>query len=122
MARPPVNIRATACKLGLSVQIATGLQVQKKNNYLDFWFILSVHSVQIKQVKIGLLIIMGNEDQKKGKRVGQIAYRRNPFWEPSEIKIGKKFVKVAGGMHVSDEGESIQHSGIHTVESVDKGV
>lgn len=63
---------------------------------------------------------MENEDQKKGKRVGQIAYKSNPFWEPSEIKIGKKFVKVAGGMHVSNEGESIQHSGIHTVENVDK--
>lgn len=60
------------------------------------------------------------EDQKQGKRVGQIAYKSNPFWEPSEIKIGKKFVKVAGGMHISDEGESVHHSGIHTVEQVDK--
>jgi hypothetical protein len=63
---------------------------------------------------------MKKVDSKQGKRAGQLAYKENPFWEPSEFKIGKKFVRVAGGMHVSDEGESVQHSGIHTVETVDK--
>ena len=54
------------------------------------------------------------------RKKGVLTYAENPFWEPTEVKVGTKFVRVAGGMHVSDEGESVQHSGIHIVEHVDK--
>lgn len=54
------------------------------------------------------------------RKKGVLAYAANPFWEPTEVKVGTKIVRVAGGMHVSEEGESVQHSGIHIVEQVDK--
>lgn len=54
------------------------------------------------------------------RKKGISAYAENPFWEPKEIRIGTRLVRVAGGMHVSNEGESVQHSGIHVVQEVDK--
>ncbi len=56
---------------------------------------------------------------KTGRR-GVTKYSENPFWEPTEVKIGKKRVSVAGGMHVSDDGESVKHGGIHVIEEVDR--
>lgn len=53
-------------------------------------------------------------------RRGMERYRENPFWEPTEVKVGKKFITVAGGHHVSEQGEAVQHSGIHIVTQVDK--
>ncbi len=56
----------------------------------------------------------------RSRKKGVVVYRENPFWEPTEVKIGKKTVRVAGGMHISNEGEGVQHSGIHIIEHVDK--
>lgn len=61
-----------------------------------------------------------NLDKKEEKTTLPSRYKANPFWEPTEVKVGKKFVTVSGGMHVSDEGESVQHSGIHIVTEIDK--
>lgn len=60
------------------------------------------------------------ESAPTSRKKGVSVYPNNPFWAPTEVKVGSKLVRVAGGMHVSSEGESVQHSGIHIVESVDK--
>lgn len=60
------------------------------------------------------------KETRPTRKKGVLAYPDNPFWEPTEVKVGSRVVRVAGGMHVSAEGESVQHSGIHIVESVDK--
>lgn len=53
-------------------------------------------------------------------RRGLEKYRENPFWEPTEVKVGKKHITVAGGHHVSDQGETFKHSGVHLVTEIDK--
>lgn len=53
-------------------------------------------------------------------RRGLERYRENPFWKPTEVTVGKRHITVSGGHHVSKEGESVQHSGIHIVTEVDK--
>lgn len=57
---------------------------------------------------------------KYTRKKGIQAYQKNPFWEAQEVKIGSKMIKVAGGQHVSSDGESIVHSGIHVVRQVDE--
>ena len=47
-------------------------------------------------------------------------HRENPFWNPTDVKVGNKFIRVAGGLHVSDDGESVKHGGIHIVTEIDK--
>ena len=54
------------------------------------------------------------------RKKGVVAYPENPFWQQTEIKIGTKIIRVAGGMHISDEGESITHSGVHVIKEVDE--
>ncbi len=54
------------------------------------------------------------------RKKGGLAYAENPFWQPAEVKVGSKRITVAGGRHVSDDGESVIHSGIHVVEEIDK--
>lgn len=55
------------------------------------------------------------------RKKGVVAYAENPFWEPQEIKTGKKTIRVSGGMHVDTKtGESVQHSGIHLIREVDE--
>jgi len=61
-----------------------------------------------------------NNEVIPARRKGVVAYSKNPFWEAKEIPIGSKMVKVSGGQHVSDDGESIAHSGIHVVRQVDE--
>lgn len=61
-----------------------------------------------------------NIKQVPTRKKGVLAYAENPFWEPSEIQVGTRIVRVAGGLHVSNEGDSVQHSGIHVVKNVDK--
>lgn len=51
---------------------------------------------------------------------GVFVYKENPFWNPQEIAVGKKHINVAGGMHISENEEQVQHSGIHIVRKVDK--
>ena len=55
----------------------------------------------------------------KSRKKNVTVYKENPFWEPTEVKVGKKFIRVAGGTHVS-EGGAVEHSGIHIVQEVDK--
>ena len=57
---------------------------------------------------------------RRKSRKGVPVYIRNPFWEPYEVKVGHRIITVAGGMHISEEGEQVSHSGIHVVEEVDK--
>jgi hypothetical protein len=63
---------------------------------------------------------MTTEIEKLHSRRGLERHRENPFWEPTEVKVGQKHITVAGGRHVSEEGESVQHSGVHIVTEVDK--
>jgi AraC-like DNA-binding protein len=49
-----------------------------------------------------------------------VKHENNPFWEDVEIELGSKRVTVATGMHVSNDGESVSHSGVHVVHKVDK--
>lgn len=55
-----------------------------------------------------------------GKRKNVLAYPENPFWEKTEVKVGKKMIRISGGKHISREGESISHSGIHIIREVDE--
>ena len=57
---------------------------------------------------------------RRKSRKGVPVYSQNPFWETTNIKVGTKKIRVSRGTHISDEGETVQHSGIHIVESVDK--
>lgn len=54
------------------------------------------------------------------RKKGVIAYSENPFWDKTEVKIGKKHITVSGGTHVSESGEPTAHSGIHIVKHVDE--
>jgi hypothetical protein len=56
----------------------------------------------------------------QGKRKNVLAYPENPFWEKTEVKIGSKMIRVAGGYHVNHEGENVSHSGVHIVREVDE--
>lgn len=50
-----------------------------------------------------------------------VAYSKNPFWKPHEVKVGKKRVTISGGFLTNkDTGEGIHHAGIHRVEFVDE--
>lgn len=55
-----------------------------------------------------------------GRRKDTYAYAENPFWEKTEVKIGSKMIRVSGGKHISIDGESIEHSGIHIVKNIDE--
>ena len=63
---------------------------------------------------------MTNKLTTPSRKQGIVAFENNPFWEDTTIKVGKKKISVSGGMHVSDEGESVTHSGIHVVREVDE--
>lgn len=54
------------------------------------------------------------------RKKGIEAYRTNPFWTTTEVKVGTKMIRVSGGRHVSDDGESVEHSGVHIVREVDE--
>lgn len=56
----------------------------------------------------------------RSRKKGVTVYKENPFWDPTEIKVGTKIIRIASGKHTSKEGESIQHSGIHIIEKVDR--
>lgn len=57
--------------------------------------------------------------RRKSKK-GVAVYKENPFWEPQEVKIGSKIIRIAGGIHVNNDGESVSHSGIHQVKEIDE--
>lgn len=55
------------------------------------------------------------------RRIGGVAYKQNPFLEPQTIRIGKRRVTVATGVHVdAATGEQLQTSGIHVIREVDR--
>jgi len=54
------------------------------------------------------------------RKKGVVAYAQNPFWQTTEVHVGTKLIRVAGGQHISDEGESVSHSGIHVIKHVDE--
>lgn len=55
------------------------------------------------------------------RKKGISIYSENPFWEPKEIKVGSKLIKVSAGHHLNKEtGESISHSGIHVIKEIDE--
>lgn len=68
-------------------------------------------TVKIKNAKIFLL---------RKSRKGVPIYEENPFWSPHEIKLGKKFIKVSGGIYKNHDGETISQSGIHIIEEKDE--
>jgi hypothetical protein len=67
-----------------------------------------------------LKIEENNGLEKWSRKAGVRAYKENPFWEPTEIKLGSRHIRVAGGRHVSNDGESVEHSGVHIVRHVDR--
>lgn len=72
-------------------------------------------NLEVKQDKS--IISTRVESRKKGV----IAYTKNPFWKPTEIKVGTRKVTISGGfMTKNDTGETIQHAGIHRIEKVDE--
>ena len=53
------------------------------------------------------------------RKQGVTAYSANPFWETTEVNIGKKRVTIGGGQHIDEDGVSTKLSGIHVVQEVD---
>lgn len=57
----------------------------------------------------------------KPRKRGVAAYSKNPFWKPTEVKVGRKKVTIAGGFVSKDDtGETVHHAGIHRIEEVDE--
>jgi hypothetical protein len=57
----------------------------------------------------------------KPRKQGVAAYTKNPFWKPTEVKVGTRKVTIAGGFIANNEtGEGIHHAGIHRIEWVDE--
>ncbi len=63
---------------------------------------------------------MSNKQPEPGKRKNVLAYPENPFWKKTEIKVGSKMIRVSGGMHITANGESVSHSGIHVLKEIDE--
>lgn len=60
-------------------------------------------------------------DRVTPRKKGMVAYAKNPFWNPFEVKVGAKKINIAGGFLTSTEtGETIHHAGIHKVEWIDE--
>lgn len=55
------------------------------------------------------------------RKRGVSAYAKNPFWKPTEVKIGTRKVTISGGFVASNTtGEGMHHAGIHRIEHVDE--
>lgn len=60
-------------------------------------------------------------ERVESRKKGVMAYAKNPFWNPYEVKVGARKVTIAGGFVTNaSTGESVQHAGIHRVEFVDE--
>ena len=60
------------------------------------------------------------DDNTPSRKSGVVAYKENPFWNGAEVKVGTKQIRVGGGRHISDDGEEVQHSGVHVIKQVDE--
>jgi len=60
------------------------------------------------------------QEEEFSRRKGIKIHRKNPFWEATSVTVGTKKISVSGGRHISDDGESVEHSGIHIVRQVDE--
>jgi hypothetical protein len=57
----------------------------------------------------------------KARKQGVHVYTKNPFWAPTEVKVGTRKVTIAGGLIESERtGEQLHLAGIHRVEHVDE--
>lgn len=57
----------------------------------------------------------------KSRKTGVTVYKENPFWDVTQVEIGKKKVTIAGGFVAdTDTGEGVHHAGIHRIEEVDE--
>lgn len=72
--------------------------------------------VRIQLSKKGLKMTQEKYSRRKGIKL----HKENPFWEATSVTVGTKRISVSGGRHVSDDGESVEHSGIHIVRRVDE--
>jgi len=61
-----------------------------------------------------------DKDEEFSRRKGIKLHRTNPFWEATSVTVGTKRISVSGGRHISEDGESVEHSGIHIVRQVDE--
>lgn len=80
---------------------------------------ISNNETKMKQEKKDreTMVSLIRESRRKGKLP---IYKENPYWQPYEVQIGKKMVRIAGGMYVSNEGEKITQSAIHQIKEVDE--
>lgn len=57
----------------------------------------------------------------KSRKKDVVVYAQNPFWSPTEVKIGTKRISMRGGYLAKDDtGETISMGGIHRIEVVDE--
>lgn len=57
----------------------------------------------------------------KPRKQGVFAYSKNPFWRPTEVKVGTRKITISGGFVANSQtGEGMHHAGIHRVEWVDE--
>jgi len=61
-----------------------------------------------------------NRKSIPARKKGVVAYSENPFWQKTEVKVGTKKITVAGGSHMTSDGELVGHSGIHIIREVDE--
>lgn len=57
----------------------------------------------------------------KARKPGVQVYIKNPFWAPTQVKVGTRKVTIAGGLIESERtGEQLHLAGVHRVEHVDE--
>jgi predicted transcriptional regulator len=75
------------------------------------------HSIVNKNVLNETAVSTRVSSRKKGVS----AYSKNPFWKPTEVKVGTRKVTISGGFVASNAtGEGMHHAGIHRIEHVDE--
>jgi hypothetical protein len=64
--------------------------------------------------------LVSDTPSRTSRKKGITVFKENPFWDPTEVRVGTKMIRVAGGRHISEDGEEITHSGVHLIKHVDK--
>ena len=58
--------------------------------------------------------------RRQSRKAGIDAYTKNPFWEPTEITLGKKHIKVGGDWVTNSESGETSHTAVvHKIVDVD---